>query len=118
MCWSDGHSAAAPRTPTAAVWVQAAASPGWARAFGSQTAMWTTTWGSKSRTISTILRRSFGSTRWKVAERSRRRGGSMSSPETSPTQRSFSSSVATSEPSSLPMPLTRTRVPPFTETSP
>ena len=112
---SEGHSAAAPRTATAAACVQSAASRGWALASGSHTAIWTTTWGSNSRTIDTILRRSFGSTRWNVARRSRRRGGSMSRPVISPTHRSFSSSVATSEPSSLPMPLTRTRLPPLTE---
>ena len=50
------------RRPRARRWrpsaVHSAASPGWARALGSQTATCTTTWGSKSRTMRTILRRS------------------------------------------------------------
>ena len=111
-CSSDGHSAAAPSTPMAAdVASSGPRRPGGPGRWAPRPRCGRPREDRSSRTRRTIFRRSRGSTRWKVAERRRRRGGSMSSPVISPTQRSFSSSVATSEPSSLPMPLTRTRLP-------
>ena len=51
---NDGHSAAAPRIEVAASSVTARARSVPARACGSHTATWTTTWGSNRVTVSTV----------------------------------------------------------------
>src|SRR5580765_1821638 len=69
----------------------------------------TTTSGSNARTNATLRVRSRGLMRWKSARRSRRRGGSTSSPAISATSRFVSSSWATRVPSSPPVPVISSR---------
>src|SRR5215207_1252084 len=84
---------------------------GAAREWGSHTAMWISTWGLKRVITSSMRSCCPGPIRWKTARRSRRLGGSASIPSSDPTHSCCSSRLATSDPSSPPIPLTSTRIP-------
>ena len=105
-------SAAAPSVETAASDVSVLAVFGLARLNGSHTDMWTMTCGLKRLTRARMRSWSCGDARWNSARLSRRRGGSVSIPSSSPTHASRSRCTATRDPRSPPIPLTRTRRPP------